>query len=84
LQATIPFRNGIETHTFHIFNLINKLCGCDLQNAGASLFRVPELTLATALNTKFSVLKKIAESISPDLTTLQKSSKAHCVPGQVV
>jgi hypothetical protein len=47
------------------------------------LFRVPELTLATALNTEISVLKKIAESISPDLTTLQKSSKAHCVPGQV-
>jgi hypothetical protein len=48
------------------------------------LFRIPELTLATALNTKFSVLKKIAKSISHDLTTLQKSSKAHCVPGQVV
>lgn len=53
-------------------------------NAAASLFRVPELVLATALNTEFSVLKNIAESISPDLTTLEKSSKAHCVPGQVV
>jgi hypothetical protein len=48
------------------------------------LFRVPELTLATALNTEISVLKEIAESISPDLTTLAKSSKANCVPGQVV
>jgi hypothetical protein len=48
------------------------------------LFRVPELTLATALNTEFSVLKEIANSISSDLTTLEKSSKAHCVPGKWV
>ncbi|KAH8948711.1 hypothetical protein BDL97_11G107300 [Sphagnum fallax] len=53
-------------------------------NAGASLFRVPELTLATALNTEYSVLKKIAKSISSDLTTLEKSSKANCVPGKSV
>jgi len=53
-------------------------------NAAASLFRVPNLPLATALNTEFSVLKKIAESISPDLLTLQKSSKAHCVPGKFI
>jgi hypothetical protein len=68
----------------YLLDLINKLCGCNLQNAGASLFRVPELTLATALNTEFAVLKKIANSISSDLTTLEKSSKAHCVPGKWV
>jgi hypothetical protein len=60
------------------------LCGCNEQNAAASLFRVPNFPLATALNTEFSVLKKIAESISPDLTTLEKSSKAHCVPGKMI
>jgi hypothetical protein len=48
------------------------------------LFTVPELTLATALNTDFSVIKQIAESISPDLTSLALSSKANCVPGQLV
>jgi quercetin dioxygenase-like cupin family protein len=53
-------------------------------NAAASLFAVPELTLATALNTDFSVIKQIADSISPDLTSLALSSKANCVPGQVV
>jgi hypothetical protein len=67
----------------YLLDLINELCGCDLQNAAASLFRVPELTLATALNTEFSVLKKIANSISSDLTALEKSSKANCVPGKM-
>jgi hypothetical protein len=68
----------------YIFNLINNWCGCDVQNAAASLFRVPNLPLATALNTEFSVLKKIAESISPDLLALEKSSRAHCVPGKMI